>query len=102
MSVHKLGVKESGHEEFPISKDGKSIYINYEWCKACGICIEFCPKEVYDYSLLGQPIPTRIEDCTICMICVNRCPDVAITITDESGEAKPHPEAALIAASEEK
>jgi hypothetical protein len=28
--------------------------------------------------------------------------DFAITITDESGEAGPHPEAALIAASEEK
>ncbi|OGK09172.1 MAG: hypothetical protein A2Y63_06290 [Candidatus Riflebacteria bacterium RBG_13_59_9] len=83
-------------------EDDQSIFINYDWCKRCWICIEFCPKEVYDRSALAQPVPTRIEDCTKCMICVNRCPDFAIVITDATGEAKPHPEAALIAESEDK
>lgn len=21
-----------------------------EWCKACGICAEFCPKKVFDFE----------------------------------------------------
>jgi 2-oxoglutarate ferredoxin oxidoreductase subunit delta len=102
MGIQKLKVKEEGAVEYPIGKDNQSIHINYNWCKGCTICIEFCPKEVYDISALGQPIPTRIEACTRCMICVQRCPDFAICITDASGKAKPHPEAELIAASEGK
>jgi 2-oxoglutarate ferredoxin oxidoreductase subunit delta len=102
MSVNRLKLKEEGAVEYPIGKDDQSIYVNYDWCKGCTICIAFCPKEVYDISALGQPVPTRIENCTRCMICVQRCPDFAICITNASGTAKPHPEAELIAASEGK
>ncbi len=102
MSVHHLKLKEEGRVEYPIGKDDKSIYINYDWCKSCGICIAFCPEEVYDASALEQPVPTRIENCTRCMICVHACPDYAIVITESSSKAKPHPEAELIARSEAK
>ncbi len=88
MAIQHLKLKEGGRVEFPISKDDKSIYINYDWCKGCGICIHFCPKEVFDASALEQPVPTRIEDCTQCMICVHGCPDFAIVITDASDEAE--------------
>ncbi len=102
MAIRHLKLKEGGRVEFPIGKDYKSIYINYDWCKRCGICIAFCPKEVFDASALEQPVPTRIEDCTLCMICVHGCPDFAIVITDASGESELHPEAELIADSEAK
>jgi len=85
MPVTRLSIKKHGQEEIPVGKDGMSIYIDYDWCKACDICIEFCPKEVYDYSALGQPVTSRPEDCTLCMICVHRCPDFAITIEPSSG-----------------
>ncbi|MBR3034091.1 MAG: 4Fe-4S binding protein, partial [Firmicutes bacterium] len=26
----------------------KQIEINYKWCKKCGICAAFCPKNVFD------------------------------------------------------
>lgn len=86
MSTSRLNIKEHGQQEFLTGKRGKSIYIDYDWCKACGICIEFCPKEVYDYSALGQPVASRAQDCTLCMICVHRCPDFAVTIEPSSGE----------------
>jgi len=101
MSTQRLKIKEEGRVEFPLPDGNQSIFINYDWCKRCWICIQFCPKEVYDASALGQPVPTRIEDCTQCMICVNRCPDFAIVITDSTGKAQPHPEAALITESAE-
>jgi len=102
MAVKHLKMKEGGRVEFPIGKGGKSIYINYDWCKGCGVCIAFCPKEVFDASALEQPVPTRIEGCTQCMICVHGCPDFAIVISDTSGKAKMHPEAELIAKSNAK
>ena len=83
--ARRLDVKEEGYREFPIPKDGKSLYINYGWCKGCSICIEFCPKDVFDYSVLGQPVVARPEACTLCMICVHRCPDFSIVI-EASGQ----------------
>ncbi|MEP0815329.1 MAG: ferredoxin family protein [bacterium] len=64
--------------------------VNYDWCKGCGICISFCPKDCFDISSIGQPMMTRLDVCTKCMQCVYRCPDYCITIEDlsESGEAK--------------
>lgn len=102
MSIKRLKIREEGAVEYPTGKDNQSIYVNYSWCKGCIICISFCPKEVYDITALGQPVPTRIESCTRCMICVQRCPDFAICITASSGSAKFHPEAELIATSEDK
>lgn len=86
MAVKRLNEIEEGQQEFPTGNKGKSIYIDYDWCKACGICIEFCPTEVYDFSALNQPATSRPQDCILCMICVHRCPDFAITIEPSSGE----------------
>ncbi|NOY44267.1 MAG: hypothetical protein GXP50_02255, partial [Deltaproteobacteria bacterium] len=29
------------------------------WCKKCGICIAFCPKNVLDRGSDGHPAPVR-------------------------------------------
>jgi 2-oxoglutarate ferredoxin oxidoreductase subunit delta len=50
------------------------------WCKGCGICVEFCPKGVFEMNGLGRPEVARPEACTACMWCVTHCPDMAITV----------------------
>lgn len=87
-----IEVREHGFKEFVLPKDGKSLYVNYTWCKGCSICIKFCPKDVFDFSALGQPVVSRPEQCTLCMICVHRCPDFSIII-EPSGTLRPEPQA---------
>ncbi len=89
--AEQLEVKEDGFKEFEVPKDGKSLYVNYTWCKACSICVKFCPKDVFDFSALGQPVVSRPELCTLCMICVHRCPDFSIII-DDAGKEFPEPQ----------
>ncbi len=53
------------------------------WCKRCGICIAFCPKNVLDAGPNGGPVAARPEDCIRCHQCELRCPDFAISVADE-------------------
>ena len=65
------------------------ITVDPEMCKGCGICLEFCPKKVYDWSKeytargVKNPVPLRIKDCIKCRLCELMCPDMAITVEDE-------------------
>ena len=59
-----------------------SQIIFYDWCKACGICIAFCPKKVFDRSEEGKPVIQRPDDCIGCRFCELHCPDFAITIKE--------------------
>lgn len=62
------------------------IYVNEEFCKGCGICVEFCPMNVLEISNKikesGFPtvIPKYLNKCTICKLCELCCPDFAITV----------------------
>ncbi|GAG99305.1 unnamed protein product [marine sediment metagenome] len=56
------------------------ISVRREWCKSCGICIEFCPKDVLVPDDQGKPIPENINACIKCGLCELRCPDFAITV----------------------
>jgi 2-oxoglutarate ferredoxin oxidoreductase subunit delta len=56
------------------------ITINRRWCKACGICIDLCPKTVYTRDELGRPQITSPEKCIQCRMCEYRCPDFAVTV----------------------
>ena len=59
------------------------ITVYKAWCKRCGICIAFCPKNVLERGEDGRSFPARPEDCVRCHMCELRCPDFAITVTDE-------------------
>jgi 2-oxoglutarate ferredoxin oxidoreductase subunit delta len=52
-----------------------------DWCKACGICIAFCPKNVFTPDQTGKPVISRADACSGCRFCELHCPDFAITIT---------------------
>lgn len=56
------------------------ISVHEGWCKTCGICIEFCPKDVLIPNHQGKPVPKDIDACIKCGLCELRCPDFAITV----------------------
>lgn len=79
--------KENGYWELKKDLDKKGVKlftqtIFYDWCKACGICIAFCPKEVFGCNEAGKPVVERPDECIGCRFCELHCPDFAITITD--------------------
>lgn len=57
--------------------------IDADWCKGCGICVHFCPKQVLELNNQGKAQAVRPEDCIACMLCELRCPDLAIQIIKE-------------------
>ena len=63
----------------------KKIEVYQPWCKRCGICIAFCPKQVLEEASMGYPIATHPENCTGCNLCELRCPDCAITVYEDEG-----------------
>lgn len=62
-----------------------NIKINKAWCKKCGICIDFCPKNVLSRDIDGFPEVVNINDCLQfkCQLCELRCPDFAIRLVSE-------------------
>lgn len=59
------------------------ININLKWCKACGICVDLCPKKVLSTNEKGYPEVKDETKCTKCKLCELRCPDFAIEIKEE-------------------
>lgn len=58
-------------------------HIDAEWCKGCGICVCFCPRDVLQLNRHGKVEAERPEDCIACKLCELRCPDLAIQIIEE-------------------
>lgn len=55
--------------------------INTEWCKGCGICVAFCPRECLSLENGGK-VKLDAEKCGGCGICEMYCPDFAILIKE--------------------
>jgi 2-oxoglutarate ferredoxin oxidoreductase subunit delta len=54
------------------------------WCKSCGICGAFCPKNVVGTNDMGAPVIERPDECIGCRFCELHCPDFAITIQERN------------------
>ena len=64
--------------------ENKRLVINPKWCKGCGICAAFCPKNVLE--IVHEKVKIKDEAaCIKCGLCELRCPDYAIYI--EKAEA---------------
>ena len=63
-----------------MKKPEKEVQINREWCKGCGICVAFCPKEVLILDEEGIAKWEHRENCNSCGLCEMRCPDIAIEL----------------------
>jgi 2-oxoglutarate ferredoxin oxidoreductase subunit delta len=51
-----------------------------ELCKACGLCIAFCPNKVLAPDDAGYPLTPNLDACTNCKECERHCPDFAIEV----------------------
>ena len=62
--------------------ENKRLVINPKWCKGCGICAAFCPKNVLE--IVNEKVKIKDEAaCIKCGLCELRCPDYAIYIEKE-------------------
>lgn len=54
-----------------------------EWCKGCGICVAFCPKQCLGLDVHDRIRMLRPDDCIKCGQCEQRCPDFAIFLKEK-------------------
>jgi 2-oxoglutarate ferredoxin oxidoreductase subunit delta len=62
------------------AKSGIEIHVIKEFCKGCGICVEFCPKDVLNLGNDLKVNAPNIEACNGDALCELRCPDFAIFV----------------------
>lgn len=70
-------------------KSIKDIFINQDWCKRCGICSSFCPKDVFETDGEGTVSVARLDACIACELCERMCPDLAIRLEFQPAEEMP-------------
>ena len=87
----------SRRERVPITSAGESttqwvVVINDDWCKGCGFCYTFCPRQVLDkskeFNAKGYypPVVIAADRCVGCRLCEALCPDFAIYVKEEPKE----------------
>ncbi len=62
------------------------IILNQNRCKQCGLCIAFCPKQVFTKGQNDYPEVQDAEKCVSCNLCVFRCPDFALEVREWNNE----------------
>jgi 2-oxoglutarate ferredoxin oxidoreductase subunit delta len=66
---------EKPHPEYEID-------IFRDWCKSCGICAAFCPRQCLGLDENGAPVVKDAKRCTGCRWCELHCPDFAICVKE--------------------
>jgi 2-oxoglutarate ferredoxin oxidoreductase subunit delta len=80
------GQPEKPHPEYEID-------IFRDWCKSCGICAAFCPRQCLGLDEHGAPVVKDAKRCTGCHWCELHCPDFAICIKELAAGKKQAEEA---------
>jgi len=70
-------------------KNWGEVRVFGHWCKGCGLCIAFCPMEVFEAGDDGHPRVRFPERCTGCKWCEMHCPDMAIQVIRHTSTTKP-------------
>ena len=77
-----MASKELVKQEIEISPT-KKLVVTVSWCKACGICMELCPKEVLgEEDVTKKVILIAADKCNGCGLCELACPEYVFTIED--------------------
>ncbi|MHA1926409.1 MAG: 4Fe-4S dicluster domain-containing protein [Candidatus Thorarchaeota archaeon] len=86
----------------PAREREKVLVILEEQCKQCGLCIEFCPKNVlcFDMSKYNRkgyhPVTAcDIDACVNCEFCERICPDMAIFLAKKEEARKAYDAGAM-------
>lgn len=58
------------------------------WCKSCGICAAFCPRECIRLDQDGNPYVDDADRCTGCGWCEIHCPDFAVSVRPRKPASK--------------
>lgn len=69
-----------------VARENIEVKINKSWCKGCGICVAFCPKQVLGFDKEGKVEMMDKDGCIKCGQCELRCPDLAIYLGGEDNE----------------
>lgn len=75
-------------KRFMVETKTEKHRIQRSWCKGCGICVHFCPKQVLKLDEEDIVCAARPEDCIGCKLCQFRCPDLAIEVFTEKSDDK--------------
>ena len=71
------------------TKKKHKVVVKSEFCKGCGLCIEFCKQNVLktsnDLNKMGYNFAEvdKTKECNGCMVCVLVCPDLVLEVYDE-------------------
>jgi 2-oxoglutarate ferredoxin oxidoreductase subunit delta len=61
---------------------GSQVTLYPAWCKRCGNCVAFCPRNVFETDQWGYPRVAHPELCVSCHLCEMLCPDFALSVGD--------------------
>lgn len=64
------------------------IHFYTDWCKACGICMAFCPQQIIQADENGKPVVPEPDGCIGCRFCETHCPDFAITVSERKAKRR--------------
>ena len=56
-------------------------YIDKEKCVRCGLCVTYCPQDVFRKDEEKRPVITYLQDCQSCFLCEKYCPEHAISVS---------------------
>ncbi|MGQ9656129.1 MAG: 4Fe-4S binding protein [Thermodesulfobacteriota bacterium] len=72
------------HERPPVWQ----VHVIEDRCKGCGLCVEFCPRQVlrmseaFNRKGYHPPLVIDADGCLGCRFCEELCPEFAIFCTE--------------------
>ncbi len=63
-------------------KDYQWLDIDKDKCISCGLCVDYCPRDVLHKNEEGIPFMKYRDDCWYCDVCAFICPKKAITLKE--------------------
>ncbi len=77
----------------PLDKEGSrpslwQVHIIEDRCKGCGLCVEYCPRQVlrmseaFNRKGYHPPLVVDADGCLGCRFCEELCPEFAIFCTE--------------------